>query len=152
MGLRTAPYQAVQGMLWAQEMILGDRRNKSNVFQWEKVKLNLPGAEDYDPSEPWVCKVRMDGVLAADIHIYVDDIRTTASSERECWKASQRVSSVLAYLGIQDAARKRREPGQGGGCVGRVCCAYSVRPGDPNGITREVGSDTRNFGLDARGD
>ena len=114
MGLRTSPYQAVQGMLWAQEMIMGDRLSESNAFRWESVKLNLPGSEDYDASEPWVCKVRMDGILASDINIYVDDIRTTASSEAECWKASQRVSSVLGYLGLQDAARKRRRPGQGG--------------------------------------
>ena len=113
MGLRTSPYQAVQGMLWAQEMILGKPDQEDNVFRWDAVKLNLPGSEDYDPSEPWVCKVRMDGVLASDIHVYVDDIRTTAHSEEECWKASQRVSSVLAYLGLQDAARKRRPPGQG---------------------------------------
>ena len=114
MGLRTSPYQAVQGMLWAQEVIMGDRLSETNVFRWKAVKLNLPGSEDYNASEPWVCKVRMDGILASDINIYVDDIRTTASSEAECWKASQRVSSVLGYLGLQDAARKRRRPGQGG--------------------------------------
>ena len=89
MGLRTSPYQAVQGMLWAQEMIMGDRLSETNVFRWKGVQLNLPGSEGYDPSEPWVCKVRMDGVLASDIHIYVDDIRITAFSEDECWKASQ---------------------------------------------------------------
>ncbi len=93
---------------------MGDRLSETNVFRWKGVQLNLPGSEGYDPSEPWVCKVRMDGVLASDIHIYVDDIRITAFSEDECWKASQRVSSVLAYLGLQDAARKWRRPAQGG--------------------------------------
>jgi hypothetical protein len=33
----------------------------------------------------------------------------------ECWRASQRVSSVLASLGLQDAARKRRPPSTEGG-------------------------------------
>jgi hypothetical protein len=42
--------------------------------------------------------------------VYVDDLRTTGTTERECWEASQRVSSVLVSLGIQDAARKRRLP------------------------------------------
>jgi hypothetical protein len=40
----------------------------------------------------------------------VDDLRATGNCEREAWTASQRVSSVLASLGIQDAARKRRPP------------------------------------------
>jgi hypothetical protein len=37
-------------------------------------------------------------------------MRTTGSTEGECWRASQRVSAILAGLGIQDAARKRRLP------------------------------------------
>jgi len=115
MGLRTSPYHVVQGMLWAQEIILGDRLSEMNVFRWERtIKLNLPGSEDYSNLEPCVCKVRMNGILASDINIYVNNSRTTACSEAECWKASQRVSSVLGYLGLQDAARKRRRPGQVG--------------------------------------
>jgi hypothetical protein len=49
-------------------------------------------------------------LLAADIHVYVDDLWVTGQTEAECWRASQRVSSVLATLGLQDAARKRRVP------------------------------------------
>jgi len=80
-------------------MILGDGLSETNAFRWESVKLNFPGSEADNASEPWVCKVRMDGILASDINIYVDYIRTTAS-KAECWKASKRVSSVLGYLGL----------------------------------------------------
>jgi hypothetical protein len=55
-----------------------------------------------------VYKARRDGSIACDVHVYVDDLRTTGSTEKECWAASQRLSTVLASLGIQDAARKRR--------------------------------------------
>ena len=110
MGLKTSPYQAIQGMLWAHEQIMGDPAAESNVFRWDRIVMNLPGSENYDPSRAWVCKVRVDGTLASDVHIYVDDIRITGSSEADCWKASQHVSTMLAYLGLQDAARKRRPP------------------------------------------
>jgi hypothetical protein len=115
MGLRTSPYQAVQAMLWAQEIILGNKDDPDNVFRWSTVILNLPGSENYDPTLPWVCKLRMDGILAADVHCYVDDVRTTANTKTESWLASQRTSSVLAYLGLQDAPRKGRGPMQDAG-------------------------------------
>jgi hypothetical protein len=112
MGLRNSPYNAVQAMLMAEEMILGNQHYSGNVFRWESVRLNLPGNESYDPSKSWVCKVRADGMVAADVFIYVDDIRSSAPTQQEAWRASQRTSSVLGFLGLQDAARKRRDPGQ----------------------------------------
>jgi hypothetical protein len=57
-----------------------------------------------------VCKVRKDGSIASDLHVHIDDMRTTGKSEKEGWAASQRVSSVLASLELQDAARRRRSP------------------------------------------
>jgi hypothetical protein len=112
MGLRLSPYCAVQGMMIAKEVILGDSGLESNVFRWDKVLLNLPGEIHYDSSKSWVSKVRRDGNLAADVFIYVDDVRSSAPTEAEAWLASQRTSSILGFLGLQDAARKRREPGQ----------------------------------------
>lgn len=112
MGLRSSPYCAIQGMLMAKEVILGDQYDQANnVFHWQSVRLNLPGDEEYKPSEAWVTKTRADGSVAADVFIYVDDIRSCAPTDLEAWKASQRTSTILGSLGIQDAARKRREPG-----------------------------------------
>jgi hypothetical protein len=120
-GLRTSPYQAVQGMLWAMERIFGFKNKKSNVFAWQHIRINLPGDPVYDPTLPWVFKAKSDGSLAADIHVHVDDIRCSGQTEVECWRASQRVLSVLASLGLQDAARKLRPPlMEGGAWAGSV--------------------------------
>jgi hypothetical protein len=116
MGLRSSPYQAVQAMTIAEELILGDRLDESNPFRWAKIRLNLPGQDNYDSSLPWVSKVQAldpktdKEVIACDVFIYVDDVRITGPTETECWAAAQRVSYILTHLGIQDAARKRREP------------------------------------------
>jgi hypothetical protein len=101
--------------MWSLEGIFGDRHAADNVFRFKQVCLNLPGHEGYDPSRPWVFKQRDNGSIASDIHVYVDDLRTMGQSEAECWAASQRVSSVLASLGIQDATRKRRAANQEAG-------------------------------------
>jgi hypothetical protein len=109
MGLKSSPYQSVQGMLVVKEVILGDRLDPENVFRWDHIRMNLPGSKTYDPSLPWVSKVRLsDGRIAADLFIYVDDVRLTGSSSKECRQAGRRAASVANSLGIQDAARKRR--------------------------------------------
>ena len=110
MGLRPSPYQACQGMMWALEIIFGDRNDAQNVSRYDRIRLNLPGHHDYKPTRPWVYKERKDGSIASDALVYVDDLRATGNTEQECWTASQRVSSVLASLGIQDATHKRRPP------------------------------------------
>jgi hypothetical protein len=87
MGLRSLPYQAVQAMTYAEEMILGDRQNEANPFRWECVWMNLPVQSNYDPSLPWVSKVRQGHavgdrkVIASDVFIYVDDVRITGPSD-----------------------------------------------------------------------
>lgn len=113
MGLRTSPFSTVQALSWLEEIIFGDRRDPNNVFRWDKIETNLPGSADYDPSRPWVSKIRnSDGHIAADIMSYIDDLRSTGPSEEECWRASRRVASLCNHYGIQDAPRKRRAPSQ----------------------------------------
>ena len=50
--------------------------------------------------------------MATDIHVYVDDVRITAPTKELAWLASSRVAKQCSWLGLQDAARKRREPSQ----------------------------------------
>lgn len=77
------------------------------------VRLNLPGHENYDPWLPWVSKIRKeDGHVASDFWTYIDDLRNTGPTEKECWASSRRIATICSYLGIQDAARKRRAPSQ----------------------------------------
>jgi hypothetical protein len=69
MGLTSSPYQSIQeGMAFAEEMIFGDRHDPRNPYRWDRIRLNLPGQRDYDPSLPWVSKVRKeDGRIASDL-------------------------------------------------------------------------------------
>lgn len=110
MGFRFSPYQTVQGMLFAEEVIRGDPADTSNVLAWDIIVLNLPGDPIYDPSKCWVFKARVDGRLACDFLIYVDDCRTIGGDLEEARSVSRRVASVLNFLGLQDAPRKRRDP------------------------------------------
>jgi hypothetical protein len=112
MGLRPSPYQAVQGALVVKRMALGDPKDERNIFQWSSLILNLPGNEDYTPGDPWVAKLRADGTIAADIHSYVDDERVTGSTNALTWGGCSKLAKLRAHLGLQDAARKRREPSQ----------------------------------------
>jgi hypothetical protein len=45
-----------------------------------------------------------------DIHSYVDDNRETAPTAEMAWLASCQVAKTCSWLGLQDAARKRRPP------------------------------------------
>jgi hypothetical protein len=112
MGVKSSPYQAVSVLTVSDEVIRGDHKDVSNVFEWVRIRLNLPGDRDYDPSLPWVSKVKADGRIAADLFMFVDDLRPTGPGRRECWQAARRAASILNSLGIQDAPRKRRDSSQ----------------------------------------
>ena len=106
-GTPHVPYQAVQTGLQLKHIALDERKDPKNVSRWETVRLNLPGDPKYDPTLPWVSKVREDGSIAADLHQYVDGLRETVPTEEEAWLASSKVTKTAAYHGCQDAARKR---------------------------------------------
>jgi len=113
MGLKNSPYNAIQGALIMDEVIRGNKDDPRNIFHWDFVRLNLPGQINYRPELPWVSKVRSeDGEIACDFVSYVDDTRTCGNSGAEARAASRRVASTMNWLGIQDAARKRRDPCQ----------------------------------------
>eukprot|EP00978_Attheya_sp_CCMP212_P026662 scaffold88179_cov67-Attheya_sp.AAC.1 len=104
--------------------MLGYPNLDDNVFRWDRVIVNLPGNPRYDPSKPLIYKVRCDGTIAAEIVGYVDNNRVTSSTEEEAWRASSKVAKTASWLGLQDAARKRRpqsqRPGPWAGCVAYV--------------------------------
>ena len=110
MGMKDSPYRSIQLMIIAKVLAYGDHTDRTNPFHWERIVLNLPGSEFYDPTLPWVFKIRYDGHLACDIYVYVDDGKVTGWCKAACWEAASRFSKVMSRLGIQDAARKRTEP------------------------------------------
>ena len=115
MGFKPSPYVAIRMRLIAEDVVRGDHLDPTNPFHWTEVILNLPGKESYDPTMPWVYRVKMvDGepVMASNHVSFTDDVRGMGSSEDACWNVTRRVAQILQWFGIQDAARKRRGPSQ----------------------------------------
>jgi hypothetical protein len=61
MGFKPSPYNATRAFAWAEEIMRGDRREETNPMRWDRIRMNLPGEEDYTPSLPWVSKVVREG-------------------------------------------------------------------------------------------
>jgi hypothetical protein len=49
---RSSPYIACQSQQLILELAKGDRHDSKNLWQWETVRLNLPGDINYDPPMP----------------------------------------------------------------------------------------------------
>jgi len=122
MGLKPSPYNSIKTALVGEEVCRGDRHNtnvgpdgkEENPFQWDYVRLNLPGPK-YDPLLSWVAKIRKDGLLACELMTFVDDERIVAPTRELAYQAGHRVAAIQAYLGIMDSARKVRPPSQTSG-------------------------------------
>ena len=107
MGFRPSPYLTTRDMRRIEPILIGEKDDPKNVYRWNIVILNLPGSKDYDPSKPKVYRVRKDGTMAADLFIYIDDLRNTGPTEEECWGGAHQVCCRLTWFGLQDAPRKR---------------------------------------------
>ena len=115
MGLKTSPNHAIRFTLIAEEFLVDFPWNQGNPFEYSKVMLNLPGSSTYKPSLPWFYVLRKDQHMATSLVIYVDDQRIHAPTQELAYLAARQVASRESYLGIQDAARKRRPPSQQAG-------------------------------------
>ena len=116
MGLVLSHYSAIQGILWASEVVRGDRSDPDNPFRWDKIMLNLPRDLSHPPRTPWMSKLRGGNqYLAAYFTTYMYDSIVAAGSEKEAQRASRRVGSIWKYLGLQYSPQKRSMDGQGGG-------------------------------------
>ena len=79
-GFVPSPYQVTNDMLVVEKTVMSSYLDRENLFRWNKVILNLPGMDKYDPSKPWVYEVRQDSKMAADLFFYIDDGRPTTPS------------------------------------------------------------------------
>ena len=127
MGLRPSPFNSVRFYYWAEEFARGSRLVSSNPMRWDTVKLNLPGAAEYTPTLPHVYKWNnLAQHIAGDVVTYIDDLRVSGYSMENSWQVGRQLASRFQYLGIQDAARKRRppsqRPGAWAGSLLRVTC------------------------------
>jgi hypothetical protein len=113
MGLTSSPYQACQGMAFAEELIWGDRNDPTNIFWWDYIWLNLPWSERYHPAKPWISKLRkLDGHIPVKFCTFVGDAHPTGPSRKEAWTAAWRIASILGSLGIHNAPQKRWDSSQ----------------------------------------
>eukprot|EP00536_Pseudo-nitzschia_multiseries_P004073 jgi/Psemu1/9200/gm1.9200_g len=92
MGLKSSPYHSVQGSLWAHRIILGNPWDPKNSYTWDWMRLNLPGMESDDPTKAWISKLQSDGLHAADITQYVDDVHITDRTEDLAWNCSNKMA------------------------------------------------------------
>jgi hypothetical protein len=78
-------------MPFAEDMIRGDPEDKNNIFQLGHAQMNLPSNPSYDPSFPWVYKVKKDGTPAANLFFMLTPIeqqgvqRKRHGRQRERW-------------------------------------------------------------------
>jgi hypothetical protein len=98
MGFRAPPYNAIKVYLIAEEIIRGDRHDQTNAFQFDHVRLNLPGTSKYNPTEGWVSKRRKDGSLASDFVCFVNDQRVTGEGKEGVAAAGHAISTRESYL------------------------------------------------------
>ena len=118
MGMRPSPYNAVRHYYWGEEFARGDPKRKSNPMGYNRIRLNLPGMADYDPSLPKVMKWRdgkssvESGHVAGDVVTFIDDVRITGYSKENCHAVRRQFASRIQFLGMQDAPRKFRPPSQ----------------------------------------
>lgn len=120
MGHKNSPYMTVQATHLAFEVANGCWFNKDNAMCWDRVVLNLPGSQDYNPTMPWVSRVCPDGMLAGSIPAFVDNLCPIGTSEEHCFRVLHQTASCFGYLGIQNAFQRTRPPSQTPGAWARV--------------------------------
>ena len=108
-GFRQSPEVSFLFHHLAEEIIRGDRQDQNNALRFDSVVINSIGNNNFNPLLPNVFKFdEINKRVAGDLIAYVDDLRTLGSSLEEAWRIARQVMTRLQYLGIQDAARKRR--------------------------------------------
>jgi hypothetical protein len=117
MGMRPSPYNAVRYYYWGEDLVRGDPADEGNPMRYDRVVLNLPCMETYDPGSPKVMKwndlaFTDRGAVAGDVITFVDDGRITGFSKENCHEVHRRFASRVQHLGMQDAPRKFRPPSQ----------------------------------------
>ena len=87
-GLVDSPHHTFQDVTWAKKISLGSRRVPINPFKWDRVVVNFPGSGGYDCRRSWLYKECTDGMITADLFIYVDERRPIGPTEEIFWETS----------------------------------------------------------------
>lgn len=120
-GLSNSPYNSIQSVLYAKQLVMGDKKDRENPLHRERIEDNLPFLAAYKALLPKLTKICVNGGHGSEIVVYVDNVRIIACLEDLAWKASSRVAKELYWLGLQDAERKERraskQPGAWAGAI-----------------------------------
>ncbi len=80
--------------------------DQANAIRWDRVKLNCPGSDDFDPTSARVMKWRSNVErLANNIIMFMDDVRAPGWLAEEAWQVARQSAARLQFLGIRDAPR-----------------------------------------------
>jgi hypothetical protein len=111
MGFRLSPYNAIRHYYHAEEFVIGDPKEPGSPLQWDRIILNLPGFDIFDPRLPWVFKWDDErSCISGAVVMFVEDGRGSGGSVEHSWQVLHRCATRLQYLGIQFAIRKIRPP------------------------------------------
>jgi hypothetical protein len=114
-GWQSSPYLALRMLARALELVRRHPGDSTSAFAWDRVVLNLPGGDGYDPGRPRVSRLTEDGYPAADDVSFFDDVRVMAATDERCQAAVRQLASGIQFYGNQDASRKRDEVSQRAG-------------------------------------
>jgi hypothetical protein len=112
-GGHPSPYLACQSQRIILQLCKGDRHDINKHWQWDTVRLNLPGSEDYDPYMPRVMVLWKDGELATREAHYVDNIHPCVCKKEgseEAQQACAQLKSQMNAWGNQADDQKYRLP------------------------------------------
>ena len=109
MGFKSSPEWSCRFYYLAEEFVRGDETAANNPLRWDDIILNLIGSESFNPAYPNVFKWnKLKQRISGDLKAYVDDLRAIGWSLEHAWIIARWIASRLQYLGIQDAARKKK--------------------------------------------
>ena len=80
-GQQTSPYICCQGQSRISEVCKGNPGDRTSEFQFASCHLNLPTADNYDPSMPRVMLLQEDDELATTEVTFVDDIHVAGRAK-----------------------------------------------------------------------
>eukprot|EP00980_Cylindrotheca_fusiformis_P014518 scaffold3893_cov74-Cylindrotheca_fusiformis.AAC.1 len=135
-GLGPSPYNSIRFYYHAEEFVLGNPKEVGSPLRWDRVILNLPGQDSFDPRFPWVYQWDEERQsIAGSIVTFVDDGRGSGSSVEHAWQLLHRAATRFQHLGIQVASRKTRPPAPG---VTPGAWAGMIADVDPSGVYKTV--------------
>ena len=56
MGSRTLPFTSTMSHEWLEKPVMGEYKDKKDMFRWNILALNSPGDKNYGPNLPCIYK------------------------------------------------------------------------------------------------